>query len=194
MNQTSIDKAKKLIEAYYEQSMQIAPDVPKQMIMGDWEQDGWNQWKLIPSVLNSKDIASLEEKLPYKLPEFYKAYLLSYCVLEMDFGKYRLSTIRPDRPLESVKFNLFWETLSEEHLWKQGFAPFASNDHGDPVCFDILSKEHENDYPIYVINHDGSEINSGREVILKESLRVSDSFEAFFAELCENFGSELEYY
>jgi hypothetical protein len=151
--------------------MKVKPDDPNE----------WVQWKLIESKLNERDILEFEAKLPYKLPPLFKAYLLSYCVLGMDFGDYYLPEISCDAPLRATENYALQPTL-----WAIGYGPFGGNPYGDPLCFDLQAPTPDGDYEIVVINHDmlSGEKWKNREQVAPYAMKVGGSFRDFLTGLC----------
>ena len=186
-----IQETRNLVSLYYGNCMQCYSEVPDDMLKNERDPYGLTEWKLIPSKVEIKDIDSLEEQLPFKLPIYFKSYLLSYCVIGMDLnGGYSLPDIPSNNPLSRVKQDLFWEE-QYENLWSFGLAPFAHNDLGDPVCFDFQNPTELQDYKIYTINHYALSDSKTRESILENSLLICDSFKQFLTEICQNLGKKL---
>jgi hypothetical protein len=94
---------KRCLEAYYASCSQILPVVPADMRRGQWQESDWVDWKLIPSRLKEADVAALEARLPFGLPPLFRAHLVTYFVLDMDFGEFRLPALPSDAPLNNVQ-------------------------------------------------------------------------------------------
>ena len=136
-----VDFAKRCLETYYENCSQVLPGVPAEMRRGEWEQDGWTYWKLIPSRLTEADVHALESELTFHLPPLFRAFLISYFVLGLDFGEFQLPRLPCDEPLKEVR-----RYLLQPELWRIGYAQFGRNVEGDPVCFDLKAPAADGDY------------------------------------------------
>lgn len=182
-----IDKAdvqlvKQCLEAYYEKCTQVLPDVPAEMRRGMWQNNDWVGWKLLPSRLTEADVAALEARLPFCLPPLFRAFLVAYFVLDMDFGEFQLPALPRDDPLKYVR-----RFLLRDELWRIGYGPFAGGACGDPVCFDLQAPTLDGDYPIVVINHDRIVPYDNwhhRDRVEPHTKRVANSFREFFTRLC----------
>jgi hypothetical protein len=177
-----VQLVKRCLEAYYENCSQVLPNVPDDMKRGTWQQDDWVDWKMIPSRLTETDVEILEAKLPFRLPPLFRAFLVTYFVLDMDFGQFCLPALPSDDPLKHVKLYLL-----QTNLWRIGYAQFASGDCGDPVCFDLEAPTVEGDYPVVIINHDWIvpyENWQYRDRVEPHAKHVARSFREFFTRLC----------
>ena len=177
-----VDFAKRCLETYYENCSQVLPGVPAEMRRGEWEQDGWTYWKLIPSRLTEADVHALESELTFHLPPLFRAFLISYFVLGLDFGEFQLPRLPCDEPLKEVR-----RYLLQPELWRIGYAQFGRNVEGDPVCFDLKAPAADGDYPVVCINHDWIvpyENWKYRDRVEPYAKRISNSFREFFAQLC----------
>ncbi|MFO0867135.1 MAG: SMI1/KNR4 family protein [Gemmataceae bacterium] len=177
-----IDLARYCLEAFYRNNQQVSPRVPEEMKTGTWEDDGWSHWQLIPSRVSEADVAAIEDMLPFSLPPLFRAILVSYFALDMTIGEFSLPEMPSDDPLSEVKAYLIRPTL-----WAIGYAPFAGNVEGDPVCFDLRADAPNGDYEIVVINHDmivPYENWAHRELVEPHAKRLARSFRDFFITLC----------
>lgn len=182
INRADVDLVKRCLEAFYEGCPQVLPGVPTEMRRGEWQQDDWVDWKLISSRLTEADVIALESELPFHLPPLFRAFLITYFVLDMDFGEFHLPALPSNAPLENVK-----RFLLQPELWRIGYAQFAGNDCGDPVCFDLQAPTPDGDYAVVTINHDWIvpyENWKHRDRVEAHAKRVSRSFREFFTRLC----------
>lgn len=179
---SDIQLVKQCLEAYYAFCPKTLPRVPDDMRDGNWQEDDWVRWKLIKSRLSEADVMALESELPFPLPPLFRAFLVTYHVLDMDFGEFVLPVLPSDEPLKDVK-----QYFSHTNLWDIGYAQFASGECGDPVCFDLRAPMPDGEFKIVVINHDNvshPEDWLRRETIEPRATRVADSFREFFTNLC----------
>ena len=82
------------LEAYYERCPKVLPGVPAEMRRGQWQKNDWVDWKLVPSRLTEADVTALEARLPFRLPPLFRAFLITYFVLDMDFGEFHLPALQ----------------------------------------------------------------------------------------------------
>jgi hypothetical protein len=179
---TDLALARRCLEAYYERCHQSLPVVPSDMRCDPSDTNEWVKWKLIESKLTEADILELERMLPFKLPPLFRAFLISYCVLDMDFGDFLLPELPSNTPLKKVRLYLL-----QRDLWDIGYAQFGSNPYGDPLCFDLQSPTSDADFAIVVINHDmiaPFENWKYRDRVQPHAKKVGESFRAFFSALC----------
>jgi hypothetical protein len=179
---SDIQFVKQCLESYYAHCPQTLPDVPNEMRDGVWEEDDWVRWKLIESRLTEADVLDIENELPFRLPPLFQAFLVTYHVLDMDFGAFHLPELPSDKPLEQVRQYLF-----RTELWDIGYAQFASGESGDPVCFDLQAPMPDGEFKVVVINHDNIPRPADwlhREAIEPHAEQVANSFRDFFIGLC----------
>ena len=128
-----------------------ALNVPKEMIVGEADNDGWAEWKAVDSPVSENDIKNIEKKIGYPLPSLFRAYLMYKCLLMTDFIV-RLPQTPVDNPLK--EFEQYVKLLDDENSYFRinGLIPFGfdSNDAG-PVCFDTKAAQNS-DYPIVLID------------------------------------------
>lgn len=176
-----IQQVKRCLEAYYVRCPQVMPGVPVEMRRGEWEKDGWMDWKLVPSRLTEVDVVALEAELPFRLPPFFRAFLVTYFVLDLDFGNFQLPALPSNDPLRDVRPCLLRPTL-----WRIGYAP-CGGACGDPVCFDLQAPTCDGDFAVVAINHDWivpHENWQHRERVEPHASRQAGSFREFFTRLC----------
>jgi hypothetical protein len=152
------------------------------MRRGTWQRGDWMDWKLVPSRLTEADILTLENELPFHLPPLFRAFLVTYYVLDMDFGDFRLPQLPSDDPLVEVR-----RWLLQPALWQIGYAQFGGGTFGDPLCFDLRSATPGGDYAVVAINHDGilpHENWQYRDRVEPHAKPVAASFREFFTKLC----------
>jgi len=160
--------------------------VPPEMQEGSGpeEDEECQYWKLVDSTYSVEMIDRFEERLPAPLPQYFKAFMLAYHTMCVDFGDYQL----PASPCnESLEKN-FAELLNDQ-LWEAGYILIGgARGCGDPLLLDFESATSDGDYPVAVFNHDVVPFEILRDRIrLKpyESLLAS-SFREFFRLLTEH--------
>jgi hypothetical protein len=177
-----VDLVRRCLKAYYARCSQVLPGVPAEMRRGEWQQNDWVDWKLVPSRLTEADVLLLEAELPFRLPPLFRAFLVTYFVLDMDFGDFSLPQLPSDDPLKEVQ-----RYLLQPDLWRIGYAQFAGGTCGDPVCFDLRAPTPDGDFPVVAINHDWIVPHENwrhRERVEPHAKQEAGSFREFFTGLC----------
>jgi len=156
--------------------------VPREMQGGDPDEEGYVEWKIIPSKINELEIRDLEKEYNIQFPDIYKAYLLSYCHLGLSIKigdrHVFLPEIPSDYPLKEIKSQLNnWRPLVNA-----GFIPFGEYEDGwGPVCFDAKSKN--NDYSIIWFEH---------EELFSNDFEECANFEILKRNICLGFRELIE--
>ena len=144
--------------------MQVAEEdpgdggAPPEMWAGEVDEQGWVEWRLLPSTLTEADVSALEREFGVALPPLFRAYLLARFHL-FDQAKSRrhggqqiLMTHTPaGRPLAPLRGLLAaWRPLTEA-----GYVPFAQwGDGWGPMCFDAEARAADGDCPVVWIDHE----------------------------------------
>jgi hypothetical protein len=158
----------------------LLPAVPEDMqVKGEVDPDDsdWFVWRMLPSTVSEKDLAKLAAKLPAPLPPFYKSFLASRFVLDLDQGDYTLPSLPSDKPLYEVA-----SLLRQDFAHGAGFMQFGqARGCGDPLCFDIQRPTPDGDYPVVVFNHDvvPRQAWSNRQMLMPYAGEVAPSFRDF---------------
>ena len=173
----------RLLTAWYQLSApRIEPDPPEDMRVGEVDDNGWWEWRLVESTVTTADLDDLEDELGLTLPPFYRAFLLSRACLGLefgDFGVYSLPSLPTTDPLAKVEDLLFSDLRPEA-----GYLQFGSaRGCGDLLCFDTHSPDAEGDYPVVVIDHELIAPDSPREVMSYYAAIVAPSFRDFLPRL-----------
>lgn len=150
---------KKILDEYYEllkvyDKIEIqVPDfieIPNGMFTGEVEEvSKYNitlrTWKMIPSDVTEEDIAELEKEIGVRLPDSLRAYYTSYYHL-WDFER-NLSRNSPVAKMDGI-YNAY-----NKLMIKFDYLPFTwDNQYGCLFC--IKFDENNNDYGIYMIDHE----------------------------------------
>jgi hypothetical protein len=51
--------------------------VPPDMFDGDVNDDGWVEWRMLPSTIADSDVSEMESEFAIQLPPLFRAYLLA---------------------------------------------------------------------------------------------------------------------
>ncbi len=193
--ESDIQSIRSMLEATYEHywAMSVAADdpsdsgVPPEMQVGEVNEDGWVEWKLLDSKISLRDVTNLENEFQIQFPDYYRAYLLSACHLfdEVVSEKYDQQIMMPAissaAPLSETRQSL--QAWSE--LIHAGFIPIGQwGDGWGPICFDT-TKRNEGDCPLVWMDHE-------LIIPLGESMRDRERLEPFIQPLWANSHEFLE--
>jgi len=147
--------------------------VPPEMRAGEVNEDGWVEWRLLPSTLSEADVAAVEREFAVEFPPLFRAYLLARFHLfdqakSERYDQQILMTDTPaNRPLAPLRELLnAWGPLIDA-----GYVPFAQwGDGWGPMCFDARARGADGDCPVVWLDHErviplGEEACRQREVM-----------------------------
>lgn len=131
--------------------------VPAEMQVGSVDEDGWVEWRMLPSTLVASDLQSLESQFRVQFPPVFRAYLLARFQLfdqvkSRRYDQQILMTATPARcPLQPISDTLTaWAPLIDA-----GFIPYAEwGDGWGPMCFDSGSRLADGDCPVVWFDHE----------------------------------------
>jgi hypothetical protein len=169
--------------------------VPPSMQVGEIDEEGWVEWRMLPSTLTETDVAAIEDEYNITFSSLFRAYLLARFHLFDSVGsqKYKqqiLLTATPENcPLSSL-CNLLsaWKSLL-----RAKYIPFAEwGDGWGPMCFDTLSPTSKDDYAIVWFDHEhlislGEEATQQRKTVAPYAQLLYPSFQKFLTDV---FGDE----
>jgi len=166
------------LAAWHAQLALPFPGVPVEMRTDPTCDDEWQSWRLIDSTYSMTDVDAFEQQLPAPLPQFFKAYMLAFHFLNMDFGEYSL----PESPSDCTLARNF-NTLLNDTFWTAGYMQFGdARGCGDPLLMDFHSVDEQGDYRVVVFNHDvvPRDIIKDRERLKPFESQLALSFRSFF--------------
>jgi hypothetical protein len=147
--------------------------VPPSMQVGEVNEDGWVEWRLLPSTLTEVDVAEVEREFGIVFPPLFRAYLLARFQLfdqakSKRYDQQILMTDTPEnRPLVPLRELLSaWRPLIDAD-----YVPFAQwGDGWGPMCFDARARGSDGDCPVVWIDHErviplGEDACRRREVV-----------------------------
>jgi len=101
------NKVEKLIDIYFSNQNRLNlmkhPIVPKDMVAGNEDSEGWIPWKPIPSKISMDDVKKIEKEIGRSLPYLYKYMLCYKSYLELDFDSVRFSSLPSDEGINVVR-------------------------------------------------------------------------------------------
>ena len=130
--------------------------VPRQLWDGPVNDEGWVQWRPLPSTLTPEEVAAVEAEAGVEFPPLFRAYLLSRFQLFDQLHSARhdqvviMTPVPPDEPLSPLR-ELFdaWGSLVPA-----SYLPFALwGDAWGPMCFD-LHHASDGDRPVVWMDHE----------------------------------------
>ena len=164
--------------------------VPPEMQVGPVDDDGWVQWRVLPSTLSEEDVARVEEEFGARFPPLFRAYLLARFHLfnQVHSARYRQLVFMTDVPSGRRLDGLRDLIRSWRPLIDAGFLPFAQwGDGWGPMCFDLQRRDERGECPIVWIDHERL-IPPGPELSRREA--VSPSVEQLYGS-CGEFLSDV---
>lgn len=148
--------------------------VPPEMQVGTVNDDGWVEWKVLPSTLTESDVSAVEDEFGIRLPPVFRAYLRARFQMfdQVCSGRYDQQIFMTDtpasRPLEPLRELLnAWKPLIPA-----GYISFAQwGDGWGPMCFDSLNRNADGDCPVVWMDHElfiplGAEACGNRESVM----------------------------
>ncbi|WP_019420123.1 SMI1/KNR4 family protein [Paenibacillus sp. OSY-SE] len=144
--------------------MSVEENVPDDMRAGEVDEEGWVNWKLIPSTITDEEIRELEAEFSISFPPLLKALLQTYHYIDLHFNNVKeedgykgdcrfieMPAMSSEDRLSNYRFLL----QSWEPLLAAGYVPFTEcEDSQGPVCFDTLRMDEDGDCPVIWILHD----------------------------------------
>jgi hypothetical protein len=172
-----IELVRKQLREWHSRTSYPFPGVPPEMRVDPTSTEEWQEWKLIDVAYELTEVESLEAKLPVPLPQYFKAFMLSYHTMNMDFGEYSLPESWSDRPL-ARNFGI----LLDPSFWEAGYLQIGNaRGCGDPLLLDFQSVT-GNDYAVTIFNHDvvPHEVMGDRTKLKPYESFIAPSFREFF--------------
>jgi len=158
------DTIESFFKAYWHLGMKTVyvDKIPKEMLSGPVDGEGWVEWKLTEGKLRAQDYKKIEREFNVNFPESFIAWHKSYFFPDCDCSIIRLPVSLPTEPLKEIRENLEWN----QELLEQGIIPFGyeGNDTG-PLVFETRQKSKLNEYPIKVYDRYAGDVGSLSEVI-----------------------------
>ncbi len=177
-----MDEAKTLIERFVatlnERGLEPLSDVEVPLELRTKEvNDGWAEWKICPGGPNSW-VATLEAKLPLRLPSLYRELITNYRFAEFEVGPvmFLANTGAP------VWHELTDVIFRDKHLYptllERGLIQFGKVAGGgyDPICFD-LARPVGGDAPMVQLDHE--------DVLIRNQIRVVSEIAPTFKRFVE---------
>lgn len=188
-----------LIDAYATRAcrMDVAADhpastgVPPEMQVGEVDEEGWVEWRVMPSTLRETELQAFETEFGVQFPPVFRAYLLSRSHLFDQVHSSRYEQLifmtatpagRPLKPLRGLMEG--WQPLIDA-----GFIPFAEwGDGWGPMCFDSVQRRADGDCPVAWVDHEvlvplGPEEYRRRETVLPLMQPLYDSCRDFLRDI-----------
>lgn len=166
------DSVKRLVDSRLEimcsSGLMKSPSVPKDMVAGPEDEEGWLPWVAIPSRITQDEIHSLEEEIGYKLPDLYIELLLYKHFIELDCGKIKFLPMPSDEGIGAIR-KWYKNGKKNSELVDFGLLPFALAEDDESIyCFitskPINNESNEADYPVGLWDLENSNINHVNQI------------------------------
>lgn len=165
--------------------------VPFAMQVGNVNDDGWVEWRVLPSTVSEEDVSTLETEFEVRFPPLFRAYLLARFHLfdQVRSRRYDHQILMTDtpagKPLQPIRQHISaWEPLISA-----GFVPFAEwGDGYGPMCFDSANRAVEGECPVVWLDHErlvslGAEKCRHREHVAPMAQPLYDSCRDFLVDV-----------
>jgi SMI1-KNR4 cell-wall len=115
--------------------------------------EGWQKWYPINSIISDSEIENLEEQLKVRLPTSYKSFIkhkhfYELCISDALFRGQEI------RDWKRNLVNMVFDGYPREYLYDKGYIPFADWSDWGLLCFDTNSKTGMDEYPIVLWDHE----------------------------------------
>lgn len=165
--------------------------VPPEMQVGEVDEEGWVEWRVMPSTLREAELQAFENEFRVQFPPVFRAYLLSRSQLFDQVRSRRYEQLifmtdtpagKPLKPLRRLMEG--WQPLIDA-----GFIPFAEwGDGWGPMCFDAVQRRADGDCPVAWVDHEvlvplGLEEFRRRETVLPLMQPLYDSCRDFLRDI-----------
>ena len=148
--------------------------VPPEMQASEVNDEGWVEWRVLPSTLADADVTALENEFGVKFPPLFRAYLLARFQLfdQVKSRRYDQQIFMTDTPSRKPLKLLRDLIKAWRPLVDAGYTPFAQwGDGWGPMCFDSCEREADGECPVVWMDHElliplGSDKCGQRESVL----------------------------
>jgi hypothetical protein len=115
--------------------------------------EGWQKWYPIDSTVTDSGIEDLEDRLTYRLPTSYKAFLKYKHFYELYISEAHFSG-QEIRKWRRHLIDMAFDGYPREFLIDKGYIPFADWSDWGLLCFDTNKGNIDNEYPIVLWDHE----------------------------------------
>jgi len=131
--------------------------VPQPMQVGEVDEEGWVEWRVLPSTLKYVDVEAIETEFGIEFPPIFRAYLISRFHLfhEVTSRRHDQQLFIPATPAVNPLGQLKALMNAWRPLIDAEYIPIA--DWGDgwgPICFDSANRAPDGDCPIVWMDHE----------------------------------------
>ena len=131
--------------------------VPPEMQAGAVNEDGWVEWRLLPSTLSEADVAAVEREFGVEFPPLFRAYLLARFHLfdQAKSERYDQQILMTDTPANRPLTPLRELLTAWRPLIGAAYVPFAQwGDGWGPMCFDARARATDGDCLVVWLDHE----------------------------------------
>lgn len=143
--QKSVDRGSNMLPAKIEAQMTHPNEGP--------DNDGWQRWYPIKSIVTDNEILKLEQTLGHRLPDSYKLFLKHRHFYELYISEARFSG-HQIRGWKQYLIDMAFDGYPRELLIDRGYIPFADWYDWGMLCFDTNRPNEKDEYPIVLWDHD----------------------------------------
>jgi len=164
--------------------------VPPDMQAGPVDEEGWVEWRVLPSTLQESDVVAVEAEFGVRFPPVFRAYLLARFHLfdQVRSRRHDQLIFMTDVPSGRRLRKLRDEIRTWNPLLAAGFVPFAEwGDGWGPMCFDSSRRAADGDCPVVWIDRERliplGQTMGEREAVLPWVRPLYDSCREFLADV-----------
>lgn len=115
--------------------------------------DEWKAWQSIESQVTDNDIQLIEDKIGFRLPNEYKAFLKHKHFYELQISEVSFCK-HPIRIWKDKLIEMNFDGYPTEYLIEKGYITFADYSDWGLLCFDTNTNSSEYNYPIILWDHE----------------------------------------
>jgi hypothetical protein len=143
-----------------------ADEIPEGLRVGDLDSAGESPWQIKP-VIGTPWIATLESRLPMRLPASYRSLVTRYVFAPFTAGPVQLHGNTGLERAEDLSQAIFRDAGLAKVVLAAGFLPFAwpADGHYDPVCFDANQLAPDGEMPIVRLDHEAALLRNRARVM-----------------------------
>ena len=146
-----------LIDRHLEKWMEIGANFHPGIIPLDMtilkNNDGWTQWKPIPSTVTDEQLNEIQNTIGATFPKQFVTLLKHRHFIELQIGEISLASHPSDFWRLSLS-NMAFDTWPKEWLIDKGYMPFATYSDWGMWCFGINQLSPNGECPVYQWDHE----------------------------------------
>lgn len=149
----------------------LAEEIPEGCRLGDPDQGGFCDWKIVPS-LDASWLPDVERRLPFPIPNPLRSLDSRYRFPSFEAGPvifYSVGVTSAQGQITEFGKRIFSDPVMCPFLLKNGFMHFAQSELGlyNPLCFDFRNDPLSPNPPVVRIDHE--------EVLVNDRLEIAET-------------------